>query len=82
MGIVGFSFSPLQRLSDRADAIHQAAKEKILKNADQYPLGLLDQYKIQLERLERGAPGCELISFPGLLSFPSAYQHSTSVCSF
>ncbi|KZT05544.1 GMC oxidoreductase [Laetiporus sulphureus 93-53] len=70
-GIVGFGFVPLNMLSAKAEEIYQAAKEKIARNAHTYPPGLLEQYEIQLERLRNGAPGCELISFPGYLSSPN-----------
>ena len=43
-----------------------------MKNADSYPPGLLEQYKISLERLKNGV-GCEFISFPGLNSRPSEF---------
>ncbi|TFK48618.1 alcohol oxidase [Heliocybe sulcata] len=71
LGMVGFTFVPLQMLSKRADEIHEAAKEKIENNASKYSPQLREQYKIQLERLEKGAPGCEFISFPGFLSRPN-----------
>ncbi|TFK47573.1 alcohol oxidase [Heliocybe sulcata] len=71
MGMVGFCFVPLQMLSKRADEIHKAAKEKIRKNLDKYPVGLQEQYNIQLERLDRLSPGCEMIHFPGFLSRPN-----------
>lgn len=71
MGMVGFCFVPLQMLSKRAEEIHKKAREKILKNEDKYPPGLLAQYRIQLERLERQSPGCEMIHFPGFLSRPN-----------
>ncbi|KAF9821193.1 hypothetical protein IEO21_00801 [Rhodonia placenta] len=69
-GIVGFAFVPLSMLSDKSGDIYKAAEEKIVRNADKYPPGLLEQYKIQLERLRTDAPGCEIISFPGHLSAP------------
>jgi hypothetical protein len=62
---------PLEALSRRSEDIHGAVREKITKNADSYAPGLLEQYKIMLRRLDEGAPGCELISFPGFLSFPN-----------
>lgn len=70
-GIMGFSFQPLQAYSKRADEIHKAAIEKIEANKDKYPPGLYDQYKIQIQRLKDGAPGCELVNVPGFLSFPN-----------
>jgi hypothetical protein len=66
-----FAFVPLQALSTRGDEIHDAIRNKIEQNASTYPPGLLEQYKIQLDRLSSGSPGCELISFPGFLSFPN-----------
>jgi hypothetical protein len=70
-GITGFAFVPLDMVSSRAEEIHMAAKKKIESNAANFPPGLMEQYKIQLERIDDGAPGVELISFPGFLSFPS-----------
>ncbi|KAI0921212.1 hypothetical protein AcW2_006258 [Taiwanofungus camphoratus] len=72
IGIIGFAFVPLQMLSSKADSIFQAAKERITKNTAAYPPGLLDQYKIQIDRWQKGVPGCEIISFPGFLSAPNA----------
>jgi hypothetical protein len=62
---------PLDALSPRAKEIHGDMADKIEKNADSYPPGLLEQYKIQLRRIEQQSPGCEMISFPGFLSFPN-----------
>ncbi|RDB15490.1 Glucose oxidase [Hypsizygus marmoreus] len=70
MGITLLSFNPLQRLSDRADAIHHATKEKITQNADKYSPGRLELLKLQLERLQRQSPGCETILVPGFRSAP------------
>ncbi|OCH96663.1 hypothetical protein OBBRIDRAFT_830066 [Obba rivulosa] len=53
------------------DAIIEAAKEHILRNADTYPPGWLEQFKIHLERLENDAPTCEIITFPGFMSGPN-----------
>lgn len=64
-------------LSDKSGDIYKAAEEKIVRNADKYPPGLLEQYKIQLERLRTDAPGCEIISFPGHLSAPCKLTSST-----
>ncbi|KAA1466850.1 alcohol oxidase [Dentipellis sp. KUC8613] len=70
-GMTSFSFGPLQSYSDRADEIQRAAKEKILREADTYPPGLLEQYKIQIERWERRAAGVEIVVFNGFLAFPN-----------
>lgn len=66
-----FAFAPLEMLSGRADDIYLHLKDKVAKNAASYPPGVLDFYKMQLERRERRAPGCEIISFPGFFSAPS-----------
>ncbi|KAL6309726.1 alcohol oxidase [Sparassis latifolia] len=69
IGIIGFAFVTPQMISCKVDTIKQAAKINIMKNADTYPPGLMEQYKIQLEQLEKGiVPSCELISYPGMLS--------------
>ncbi|KII91114.1 hypothetical protein PLICRDRAFT_173018 [Plicaturopsis crispa FD-325 SS-3] len=68
MGITIFSFNPLKAYSPRADELLEGIREKVKKNGDSYPPGVLDQYKILIERLERGAPGPEVISYPGLLT--------------
>lgn len=75
MGLMGFAFAPLQSYSPDADAIHAAAEQHVLQSAkegqyDNTP-GLLEQYKIQIERAKRLAPGCEIVNFPGFLSYPS-----------
>jgi hypothetical protein len=61
----------LQKVSKRAEEIYENTRERIMRNKDQCSSGLLEQYEILLARLKSGAPGCELISFPGLLSGPS-----------
>lgn len=74
MGITLLSFNPLQRLSDRAEVIHQAMREKIAQNADKYLPGQLELLNLQLERLKRLSPGCEMICFPGFRSAPSMLE--------
>lgn len=75
MGIENFTFQSLNSYSQNAASIHADIKTDILKNIQEgkYSQGLVDQYKLQLARLEPGQllPVCELIGFPGLLSFPS-----------
>lgn len=72
-GIVGFAFAKLSEISPRADEIFEAAEHKMMKNGNTYPPGLLEQYKISLERLKDGV-GCEFISFPGMCSQPSTFN--------
>jgi len=57
--------------SNRADAIHKEALANFEANEDSYPPGLREQLQIQFERLKDRAPGCELVTVPGFLSFPS-----------
>jgi hypothetical protein len=77
--ILGFAFAPLEKYSERGAAIHKEAIDKFEKNKDSYPAGLREQLQIQIERLNYGAPGCEIITFPGFLSYPSEYlPHYTS----
>jgi hypothetical protein len=71
-GITGMAFAPLNQISPRAKQLHQSISERVIANNNSYPPGLLAQYEIMLARLERGAPGCEFISFPGFNSAPSS----------
>ncbi|KAI0331244.1 GMC oxidoreductase [Cubamyces sp. BRFM 1775] len=65
--VTNFTFATLHQVTPRADEIIKAAEDKIMKNAASYPPGLLEQYKISLERLRHSA-GCEFIMFPGMLT--------------
>ncbi|KAI9000782.1 GMC oxidoreductase [Trametes punicea] len=69
-GIIGFTMSTLSQVTPKAEEIVKAAEDKIKKNANNYPPGLLEQYKILLERL-RHAAGCEFICFPGCWALPN-----------
>ncbi|KZS98842.1 GMC oxidoreductase [Sistotremastrum niveocremeum HHB9708] len=70
-GISGFTFQPLTTYTPRAQNLYDELSAKINENQDSYPPGLKEQYEIQLERLEKGAPAFELISFPGFFSYPN-----------
>ncbi|TBU47229.1 alcohol oxidase [Dichomitus squalens] len=80
-GIIGFSFARLDQISPRAGEIIKDAEEKIAKNANSYPPGLLEQYKISLERLKNGV-GQEFISFPGCNSAPNPPEKGKRYVSF
>jgi hypothetical protein len=73
MGVSNLTFTPLDTLSDKTSSLHADIRADIESGikAGSYPPGLTDQYKLQLERLARKGPGCEIIGFPGFLSFPS-----------
>ncbi|KAF8804963.1 alcohol oxidase [Phlegmacium glaucopus] len=73
LGVTHFVFQPLDALTSDAKAIYQRAEEKISKNekAGVYPPGLIEQYRIHLERLKTGSPGYELIFVPAFMSAPN-----------
>ncbi|KAH9929344.1 GMC oxidoreductase [Fomitopsis serialis] len=77
-GIIGFAFTALNDLSPLADTIYERTKAKILANKDKFPPGLMEQYNIQLDRIKRGAPGCELICYPGYMTILVAMNHCFS----
>ncbi|EMD40393.1 hypothetical protein CERSUDRAFT_91113 [Gelatoporia subvermispora B] len=71
LGVIGFAFMPLHKISDRADEIISKAKAKLQNNADKYRPGVLEQLNMQLERIKKGAPLAEVINFPGFFSGPN-----------
>lgn len=77
-GIIGFAFTSLHQLSPLADSIYEKTKAKVEVNKDKLSPGLLEQYNIQLDRIKRGAPGCEIICIPGFLSGPNPPKESKS----
>ncbi|GBE88776.1 Dehydrogenase citC [Sparassis crispa] len=70
-GITNFAFVSPKVASCNIDEIARAARAKFTENAASYPPGLLEQYDIQLRRLEAGEPLCEIISYPGFMSTPN-----------
>ncbi|CAL1708210.1 unnamed protein product [Somion occarium] len=66
MGLTNATFASVDTISSKARAIIQGARDAILAKIESYSSALQEQYKIQLERLENGAPSCEIVSFPGL----------------
>jgi hypothetical protein len=75
-GMVGMAFVSLDTLSPRATQLRKEMEDRVRAQEETYAPGLLEQYKIMLSRLERGAPGCELISFPGFNSPPGPLRRS------
>lgn len=75
-GIVGFTFATLDDVSPNAASIYKSM-EDMVNNLDPKttPPGLIDQYKVVLERFKpgNGSPGFEIVSFPGYLSKPSEH---------
>nr|ALJ82905.1 choline dehydrogenase [Irpex lacteus] len=73
-GVTSFGFVTLDQLTPRANEIYQTMQDTV-KNLDPKttPPGLLEQYKILLDRYKPGStnPGLEFISFPGMMSFPN-----------
>jgi len=72
--IIGFAFVPVNDISPNASRIISDAKELYKKKMETSQPWLKDQYATHLNRLERGGPGCEFISFPGLMSQPNPPQ--------
>lgn len=72
MGFNNFTFVPLSLIAPhRAQEIYRKAKTQIeMLDPTTTPPGLMEQYKIQLERLEPGknqtGPGCEIIGVAGI----------------
>ena len=63
-GVLSLVFLPVEAVSARADEIYPKAKAAVAKlGSTTTPPGLLEQYKVQLERLEPGknqaGPGVE-----------------------
>ena len=80
MGICTYSFLPIEAVSCRPHELYAKAKATVERLAkEDISSGLLEQYKIQLERLEPGknqpGPGCEIIFASGFLC-PSKYLMS------
>jgi len=71
LAIVGFCYAPLQKYTEKADSIHEAVSKEIEEKKDSYPPGLYEQYLVQLDRLRRGGPGCEIVGVPGFYSAPN-----------
>ena len=74
-GVVGMAFTCLDKVTPMAEQIYESIKntvEKLEASGTSRP-GLLEQYKVMLERFtpEKGSPGCEFITFSGLMSTPS-----------
>ncbi|GJE91611.1 GMC family oxidoreductase [Phanerochaete sordida] len=71
IGMPTFTFVPVEQIAPQPQAIYEKAKaqvERVVKEGA--APGLLEQWKIQLERLEPGknqaGPGCEIIFFSGM----------------
>ncbi|THH16024.1 hypothetical protein EUX98_g9367 [Antrodiella citrinella] len=71
-GMLEFCFVPPEMVSPDAPKVFQRAKEQILKNWDSYSPELQAQYKIQLDRIDRKAPGSEVVVLKGIFSRPNA----------
>jgi len=68
MGIVGFTFTSFDTVTPDFNAFNAKIKDEITKKMKTCSPGLQDQYRIQLDRLDRGAPGCEIVTYPGFFS--------------
>ncbi|KAI0089283.1 GMC oxidoreductase [Irpex rosettiformis] len=73
-GVTSFGFVTLDQLTSRSLEIYKSMEDIVAKlDPKTTPPGLLEQYKLLLERYKPGStnPGLEFISFPGLMSFPN-----------
>ncbi|KAI0337923.1 alcohol oxidase [Trametopsis cervina] len=75
MGCINTSFVPLEAVTPKAKDLYEQAKASVAAlDKSKVSPGLLDQYKIQLDRLQPGtgkaAPGCEFLLAPGLMGLP------------
>ncbi|PBK94871.1 alcohol oxidase [Armillaria gallica] len=70
MGVVNLTFAPLHSVSPRAAELIDNEKRVIEENikARNYHPGLVDQYRLMLERLDRKEPGWEFLGIPVYLS--------------
>lgn len=68
--MVKVAFLPVDQVTPKAQTIYEKAKAMVsaLEKRDA-PAGLIDQYKIQLERLQpkqhQSGPGCEIFCLSG-----------------
>ncbi|RDX42762.1 GMC oxidoreductase [Lentinus brumalis] len=61
----GCTFLPVQTFSDRADEIIASFEKKLAERADKLPVGLKEQYEVQLEMLkDKNVPDIEIVVFP------------------
>ncbi|CDO71815.1 GMC oxidoreductase [Trametes cinnabarina] len=61
----GCTFIPIQTFSDRADELIAAFEKKLLEKADRLPVGLKEQYELQLKMLkDKNVPDIEIVVFP------------------
>lgn len=67
----GYIFAPLETLSSRGEEIHDAQRAKVKANAEKYPPGVRAQYEVMSQRLDRRSPGCEIMFYSALSSFPN-----------
>ncbi|KAI0072981.1 alcohol oxidase [Panus rudis PR-1116 ss-1] len=83
-GNLSVIFTSLQNISSKAADIIEKAKKTITKKMETASPALREQYKIQLDRLERGAPAAEFIASPMFASGPNppapGKQHVTIIC--
>ncbi|TCD63417.1 hypothetical protein EIP91_005416 [Steccherinum ochraceum] len=70
-GMLAFGYMPPSSVSPAAEQAIQRAKADILRNWDTYPPELQAQYAVQIARIERQAPSCEIVMLKGFLGLPN-----------
>ncbi|TCD68661.1 hypothetical protein EIP91_010183 [Steccherinum ochraceum] len=71
-GMIEFGFMPPKTVSPGAERAIQQAKENILKNWDSYPPELQAQYEIEIARIDREAPSCEILLLKSFFGMPNS----------
>ncbi|TCD68769.1 hypothetical protein EIP91_009782, partial [Steccherinum ochraceum] len=70
-GMLAFGYMPPASVSPTAEQAIQRAKADILRNWATYPPELQAQYKVEIARIERQAPSCEIVMLKGFLGLPN-----------
>lgn len=68
-GVENYLFVPLSSISNKAPEIISNVRKRIEAEiaAGTYPPALAEQYRIQLNNLEKNVPSCEIVPFPAFL---------------
>ncbi|KAF9259119.1 alcohol oxidase [Marasmius fiardii PR-910] len=69
-GLTNIAWLPLSEVTPRSDRLFEEEKKQIEEDIrnNKYPPGLIEQYRIQLERVQNGIPSSEFASLAGFLS--------------
>ena len=87
LGVMNVAFTPVNTITSKAEQLYEKAKSTISQlDKSSTPPGLLEQYEIQLERLQpsknQAGPGCEFMMTPGMIVAPGEYCLSLALMRF